>query len=251
MSLLPRIGAAPGASSPGPLLQRRRGGATMPADLRAPLLGSGAGPEPVEAEAPGAAALADEAEKDAREVFNKPGSVRRRSLRPAPSRPSLWEYRCRHPLASYPAARRATFKRRLLGLAPGGVYPAGAVTGAAVGSYIKAATGPRPPPFHPCLCASRLAARPAIGGVFSVALSVGSPPLAVSQHPALWSPDFPPPALAGRERPRFGLPAHPSLNCEPCNCTGSAALCSSPCRWFAPQAGLIPFPFLWCENPSA
>ena len=29
------------------------------------------------------------------------------------------------------------------------------------------------------------------GGIFSVALSVGSPRLAVSQHPALWSPDFP------------------------------------------------------------
>lgn len=29
------------------------------------------------------------------------------------------------------------------------------------------------------------------GGLFSVALSLGLPPLAVSQHPALWSPDFP------------------------------------------------------------
>ena len=31
----------------------------------------------------------------------------------------------------------------------------------------------------------------AIGGLFSVALSVGSPRLGVTQHPALWSPDFP------------------------------------------------------------
>jgi len=30
------------------------------------------------------------------------------------------------------------------------------------------------------------------GGMFSVALSLGSPPVAVSDHPALWSPDFPP-----------------------------------------------------------
>ena len=30
------------------------------------------------------------------------------------------------------------------------------------------------------------------GGLFSVALSVGFPRLAVSQHPTLWSPDFPP-----------------------------------------------------------
>jgi hypothetical protein len=47
-------------------------------------------------------------------------------------------------------------------------------------------------PFHPYLCtASR-----AIGGLFSVALSCGSPRLAVSQHPALWSPDLPQPAAA-------------------------------------------------------
>ena len=30
------------------------------------------------------------------------------------------------------------------------------------------------------------------GGLFSVALSLGSPLLDVIQHPALWSPDFPP-----------------------------------------------------------
>src|SRR5215471_14306561 len=32
----------------------------------------------------------------------------------------------------------------------------------------------------------------AAGGVFSVALSFGSPRLGVTQRPALWSPDFPP-----------------------------------------------------------
>jgi len=31
----------------------------------------------------------------------------------------------------------------------------------------------------------------AIGGLFSVALSCGSPRLAASQHPSLWSPDLP------------------------------------------------------------
>jgi len=30
------------------------------------------------------------------------------------------------------------------------------------------------------------------GGIFSVALSLGLPPVAVSDHPALWSSDFPP-----------------------------------------------------------
>ena len=35
------------------------------------------------------------------------------------------------------------------------------------------------------------AATAQVGVFFSAALSVGSPRLAVSQHPALWSPDFP------------------------------------------------------------
>jgi len=42
----------------------------------------------------------------------------------------------------------------------------------------------------------------AIGGLFSVALSCGSPRLAVSQHPALWSPDLP-----QRGGPHRGHPA--------------------------------------------
>ena len=50
-------------------------------------------------------------------------------------------------------------------------------------------------PFHPyqarCTLASHSVCGP--GGLFSVALSLGSPPLEVIQHPALWSPDFPPP----------------------------------------------------------
>ena len=52
------------------------------------------------------------------------------------------------------------------------------------------------PRFHPCLCLPRrphqAAASSAIGGVISVALSLGSPRVAVSDLPALWSPDFPP-----------------------------------------------------------
>ena len=53
------------------------------------------------------------------------------------------------------------------------------------------------PRFQPCLClpAARLSAcggSSAIGGVVSVALSLGSPRVAVSDLPALWSPDFPP-----------------------------------------------------------
>ena len=43
----------------------------------------------------------------------------------------------------------------------------------------------------PCSRAARCRVVRAIGGLFSVALSCGSPRLAVSQHPALRSPDFP------------------------------------------------------------
>ena len=49
-------------------------------------------------------------------------------------------------------------------------------------------------PFHPCLCP----AGRTIGGVVSVALSVASRRLGVTQHPALWSPDFPPRCRGGR-----------------------------------------------------
>src|SRR6266581_2890896 len=44
-------------------------------------------------------------------------------------------------------------------------------------------------PFHPCPL--RAANRAPAGGLLSVALSVGSRPLGVTQHPALWSSDFP------------------------------------------------------------
>src|SRR6478752_8185535 len=40
------------------------------------------------------------------------------------------------------------------------------------------------PPFHPYQ-------RRTAGGLFSVALSRGSPRVAVNDHPALWSPDVP------------------------------------------------------------
>ena len=44
-------------------------------------------------------------------------------------------------------------------------------------------------PFHPYPVRADESARP--GGLFSVALSRGSPRVAVSNHRALWSPDFP------------------------------------------------------------
>ena len=56
----------------------------------------------------------------------------------------------------------------------------------------------------------------AIGGVFSAALSLGLPRVAVSDLPVLWSPDFPPvngwcspatfqPPPAGRRHPIAGV----------------------------------------------
>jgi len=68
----------------------------------------------------------------------------------------------------------------LFGLAPGGVYHAFDVAIEAVSSYL--AVSPLP------------GIRKMPGGLFSVALSLGSPPVAVSDHPALRSSDFPPPA---------------------------------------------------------
>src|SRR3954462_6683237 len=44
------------------------------------------------------------------------------------------------------------------------------------------------PPFHPYRPRSRSSTA---GGLFSVALSRGSPRVAVNDHPALWSPDVP------------------------------------------------------------
>jgi hypothetical protein len=66
--------------------------------------------------------------------------------------------------------------RSQTGLAPGGVYLAPLVSEGAVRSYRTVSPLPSP-------CGD--------GGLFSVALSFESPRLAVSQHPALRSPDFP------------------------------------------------------------
>src|SRR5262249_45578156 len=81
-------------------------------------------------------------------------------------------HRCRQ-RASEPPAATSLFE-----LAPGGVCPA---AGHPVGAW---ALTPR---FHPCLCQS-----PGHRRCVSVALSLGSPRVAVSDLPALWSPDFPP-----------------------------------------------------------
>ena len=70
----------------------------------------------------------------------------------------------------------------LLGLAPGGVYPAAPVAGGAVRSYRTLSPLPA---FAPCGASA--------GGLLSVALSLGSPPPGVTRHrvsvePGLSSP---------------------------------------------------------------
>ena len=74
------------------------------------------------------------------------------------------------------AASASSRRRPLFGLAPGGVWRAPSVTRRAVGSYSTVS-----PLLAICMA----------GGLFSVPLSFGSRRLAVSQHPALWSSDFP------------------------------------------------------------
>jgi hypothetical protein len=93
----------------------------------------------------------------------------------------------------------------LFDLAPGGVYQADRVTSVA---------GALLPHRFTLACAGPGGL--AIGGFFSVALSCRSPRLAVSQHPALWSPDLPRPApdrvrpliRSGRDHPA-GSPSLP------------------------------------------
>jgi hypothetical protein len=63
------------------------------------------------------------------------------------------------------------------------------------------------------------------GGLFSVALSLGLPPLDVIQHPALRSPDFPPSTRAGEERSSDLLcPARDDKNTPALPCPGSRVL---------------------------
>jgi len=71
------------------------------------------------------------------------------------------------------------------------------VTSRAVRSYRT--LSPLPDPY-----------KKAIGGLLSVALVVGSRPPVVNWHPALWSPDFPPPDHF-RHRQRLSRPTRAAL----------------------------------------
>src|SRR5215217_5682525 len=119
-------------------------------------------------------------------------------------------------------------------------------------------------PFHPCLSPG------AIGGLFSVALSVASRRPAVSRHPALWSSDFPrrprkehrgphsPPDPSCQTVPRRGLEPprrlrHQilSLACLPVSAPGQCKGCRTASRSVLPR-GLEPPRACahWILNPA-
>jgi hypothetical protein len=107
--------------------------------------------------------------------------------------------------SSLPGSGASSAIASLFGLAPDGGYRAIRVATNAVVSYtaVSPLPDPRPPeggaPINEENGSSNdgdpVASRrqdPAIGGLLSVALFVASRRPAVSRHPALWGPDFPP-----------------------------------------------------------
>ena len=115
------------------------------------------------------------------------GSCSRGALRRCPDRrPSISACRCRQALAIYPQARAGSPQTPaqtpprggiLLTLLRVGFTKPSRSPGTLVVSYTTVSPLPGAPK------------RP--GGLFSVALSRGSPRVAVNNHPALWSPDVP------------------------------------------------------------
>jgi hypothetical protein len=118
--------------------------------------------------------------------------------------PFLWDRRCRRPRAAYPEP--CTTPRRARGGPPLGSCLALLRVGFAL-----------PPTLPPGRCALTATVSPlpvppagAIGGLFSVALSVALRRPAVSRHPALWSSDFP---RRGRSRAAI-LTRLPDPSCQ-------------------------------------
>ena len=125
---------------------------------------------------------------EADESVGKPDSVTHRERRGAiihlrPLLPAAW---CDLPGGSgeQPSGASADARTRPLDLAPGGVCRATPVAWGAGG-----------------LLHHRFTLTSKRGGLFSVALSRGSPRVGVTHHRALWSPDFPrPSSKGGRDR---------------------------------------------------
>ena len=116
----------------------------------------------------------------------------------AGGRSSIWACRCRQALAAYPQARAGSPRTP----AQEPAAPSWPCSGWGLPSHPghPGCWWSLTPPFHPYLTLVTP------GGLFSVALSRGSPRVAVNNHPALRSPDFPrraePAATALPTRPR-------------------------------------------------
>ena len=100
-----------------------------------------------------------------------------------------------------PQAQTMGSRTSLFGLAPGGVYLAVACCHRR-GALL---------PHRFTLTCRRIAD---IGGLLSVALSVGSRPPGVTWHLTLWSPDFPPRLLAAIAWPTPGTSIRPHRPCR-------------------------------------
>ena len=109
------------------------------------------------------------------------------ALRPIGGRPSIWDHRCRWPRAVYPRTRAGsprTYVRRWPDISAGA---AGFLTLLRAGFAEPA--GSLRPLVVSCTTVSPLPT--CAGGLFSVALSRGSPRVGVAHRPALRSPDLP------------------------------------------------------------
>ncbi len=148
----------------------------------------------------------------------KPGSVR--AVADA-GRPFLWDARCRAPRATNPGDGAEMPLRHGRGFPPplaGRPYSVLLPVGFALPPLSPGARCALTAPFHPCPRGEPPRRRPCAGGLFSVALSLGSPPPAVSRHripvePGLSSTDAQTPAAAVRPSGAAGMrPAPPGVN---------------------------------------
>jgi hypothetical protein len=121
----------------------------------------------------------------------KPGSVWRVA---PPRRPFLWGADCSAPRATNPGGGEDRAGRESCLSHPCRPYSVLLPVGFAVPLPLPAARCALTAPFHPCLCGS-----PRAGGLFSVALSLGSPPAAVSRHRRSLEPGLSSTALDGRK----------------------------------------------------
>src|SRR5213082_2808312 len=139
-----------------------------------------------------------------RQTVCKPGSVPPMGQALGRGWPFIWDVRCRTPRATDPSGgaegppgSASQSQRRLpllLGLAPGGVYPAAAVAGGAVRSYRT--ISPLPPAAQ---------GRNGFGGVFLWHFPWGRPRRALPGTVPPWSPDFPPSSQAFRPERRAAI----------------------------------------------